>query len=262
MAYRLKITHNAGFFSNCTVRLLEIADHLNKTGSLPKEVDSSEQFLHFKSNQETDNLMPVYFDMNFEQLDIPFPKSIELPDCMAIQFQSYSKLPYKLITPFIHKYFTPSDLILKLATEFTAKYKLDFENLCSVFYRGNDKSREMEIASYDMFIEKAKLIKGVNPDVKFLVQPDEKEFLDAFMKNFPDSIYFLETPMLSKQDSSVFFEIPMEERPMYGAKYFAAVLCLSQCKHMITHSGNGALWACLYRGTSSNVYQVFNNEWI
>lgn len=262
MGYRLKITHNAGFFSNCTVRLLEIASHLNKTGSLPKEVDSTEQFLHFKADQENDNLIPVYFDPMFEKMDIKMPKSIALPDCMAIQFGSYRNLPYQVITPLIHKYFTPSNFVMKLATEFTAKYKLDFKNLCSVFYRGNDKGIETKIASYDFFIEKAKLIKGVNPDIKFLVQPDEKEFLDAFLNEFPDSIYFEETPMIERKNTSVFFEVPLIERPMYGAKYYAAVLCLSQCAHSITHSGNGALWMCLYRGGAENVHQVFNDQWI
>jgi hypothetical protein len=261
MGYRLKITHNAGFFSNCTVRLLEIADHVYKNGSPPKEVDSSEQFLNFKSDQEKDNLMPVYFDQEFEQLDLPLP-AIQLPDCMAIQFGSYSKLPYNIIKHYIHKYFTPSNFIIKLATEYTAKYSLDYSNLCSVFYRGNDKSREIETPTYKSFIDKAKLIKGVNPNIRFLVQPDEKEFLDIFLSEFPDSIYFEETPMLSKQDSSVFFEIPMSERPMYGAKYFSAILCLSQCAHVINHSGNGGLWLCLYRGGSTNVHQNYKNTWI
>ena len=58
------------------------------------------------------------------------------------------------------------------------------------------------------------------------------------------------------------FETPQAERAEYGAKFFAAVFCLSKCKHLITHSGNGSFWAVLYRGNTENVYQILNNKWL
>lgn len=258
----LKTTHNAGFFSCCTIRLLDIIAYFNKNASLPDEVDSSEQFLHYKG-YPGENMMPVYFNQEAEQLDIncTYPVEIRM-DCMAIQFDSYRNLDFKNITPFINKYFMPSANVLQYAAEYTLKYKLDYSNLCSVFYRGNDKETEMKIAPYGLFIEKAHEIKAANPNIKFLVQPDEKEFLEVFLAVFPDSIYFAETPMLTKSNTSMFFQVPLSERPAYGAKFFAAVLALSQCKHVITHSGNGALWLALYRGHANNINQVFNNEWI
>lgn len=258
----LKVWHNAGFFSCCTIRLLDIIAYFNKNASLPDEVDSSEQFLHYKG-YPGENMMPVYFNQEAEQLELQcsYPVNIRM-DCMAIQFDSYSNLDFKNIVPFVKKYFMPSINVLQYAAEFKLKYKLDYPNLCAVFYRGNDKATEMKIAPYGMFIEMAHKIKASNPNIRFLVQPDEKEFLDAFLAVFPDSIYFTETPMLNKSNTSMFFEVPINERPAYGAKFFAAVLCLSQCSNVITHSGNGALWLSLYRGNSINVNQIFNNEWI
>ena len=258
----LKTIHNAGFFSNCTIRLLDIIAYFNKHALLPDEVDSSEQFLHYKG-YPGENMIPAYFNQEAESLDLQcsYPVDIRM-DCMAIQFDAYRNLDFKNISPFIKKYFMPSMNVLQYAAEFKIKYKLDYPNLCAVFYRGNDKSTEMKIAPYGLFIEKAHEIKAKNPNIKFLVQPDEREFLEAFMAVFPDSIYFTETPMLDKQMSSMFFELPLSERGAYGAKFFAAVLCLSQCSNVITHSGNGALWLSLYRGNAININQVFNNEWI
>ena len=45
----LKITHNAGFFSCCTIRLLEIINYFNLNKELPLIVDSSVQFEVYKN---------------------------------------------------------------------------------------------------------------------------------------------------------------------------------------------------------------------
>ena len=256
----LKVTHNAGFFSNLTVKLIEIVIYFNDKRFLPDVVDGSEQFIHYKS-RAGDNMVEYYFENN--PMPIEYEKQIPLwYDCMAIQFDSYKNLPFEQIKPFVEKYFTPSENVQNCTRFFEERYNLDYNNLCSVFYRGNDKNREMEVSPYSIFINKAKEIKAKNPDIKFLVQPDETEFLEAFLAEFPDSIYFEETPHMRKKDSAMFFELPIEHRGEYGAKFFAAVLCLSKCKHVITHSGNGALWLSLYRGNADNVNQVFNNNWI
>jgi len=259
----LKTIHNAGFFSCCTIRLLDIIAYYNENGKLPDEVDSTEQFLHYKT-KPGDNVIPFFFHEETEKymkLDVPVPVKVRF-DCMAIQFDAYKNLDFEAITPFVKKYFEPSIPVCESLWNLEDKYKLDFANLCSVFYRGNDKVTEMKVASYDMFIEKAKEIKAANPEIRFLVQPDEKEFLEAFKRVFPDSIYFTETPMLNKMMSAMFFEIPVEQRGEYGRNFYAAVLCLSRCSHVITHSGNGALWLALYRGHADNIHQVFNDQWL
>ena len=44
--------------------------------------------------------------------------------------------------PLINKYFSPSDEINEIITTMKKKYSLDYENICVLFYRGNDKNRE------------------------------------------------------------------------------------------------------------------------
>jgi len=254
----LKTIHNAGFFSCATIRLMDIVTYYKKHTYLPDQVDSSEQFLHYKS-YPGENLIP-YFYAPEKKNGMIWPVSFKY-DCMSIQFKPYYSIDWQGVLPFVHRYFSPSDIVTNQLNNYETKYNLDYSNLCGVFFRGNDKAREMKVAGYDVFIDKARDIKENNPDVKFLVQPDEKEFLKAFTKEFPDSIYFEETPCLKKQDSCMFMEVPICQRPDYGAKFFAAVLALSKCKYSITHSGNGALWMALYRGNAKNLYQWHNHTW-
>lgn len=254
-------TQNAGFFSNCTIRLMDIVNYLWLNRQLPDEVDSTIQFMHYKG-YAGQNLIPYYFNNDIEENLSINPTPFELKyDCMSIQFADYKNLPFKGLYEIIQKYFTPSVGVELIRNTMREKYRLNHNEMCAVFYRGNDKSREMVLTPYEIYIEKAKEIKAKNPKIKFLVQPDEREFLDAFLKEFPDSIYFDETPMLNKMDSAVFFELPMPQRAEYGAKFMAAVLLLSECKEVITHSGNGALWLSLYRGHANGLHQVFNNQW-
>ena len=75
----LKITHNAGFFSCCTVRLEKIIEYFNIHQHLPVIVDSSEQFRDYKFNNEDItcrffNTTNISFDY---EKDINVTKSID-----------------------------------------------------------------------------------------------------------------------------------------------------------------------------------------
>ena len=50
----IKITHNAGFFSCCSVKLTEIVEFINSNKRLPDIVDSSEQFIVYKNDKDKD----------------------------------------------------------------------------------------------------------------------------------------------------------------------------------------------------------------
>ncbi len=257
----LKTIHNAGFFSCCSIRLLDIMIYFNDNKGLPDIVESSEQFGHYKS-YAMQNLIPFYFKENSE-LEIPYTGRREMTYAKEEpQFSDYKLIDFTNTNLYRDKYFTPSDHVGDLVGMYTDKYQIDYKNTCAVFYRGNDKNRETQIASHQDFIDKAKEIKLSNPNIRFLIQPDETEFLFAFKQEFSDCFWFEETPHMMKKDSCMVFETPQEQRAEYGAKFFAAVLCISKCKHLITHSGNGSFWSVLYRGNMDNVYQILNKQWL
>jgi len=57
------------------------------------------------------------------------------------------------------------------------------------------------------------------------------------------------------------FEMPINKRSDYGAIYNASVSLMAESKHLVTHSGNGGLWALLYRNNTNNVHQIYKNKW-
>jgi hypothetical protein len=252
----LKITHNSGFFSCYSKRLEGIIWFLNTYKRLPDFVDSSEQFSLYKENVHTD-LTPLYFDVNH----VPIIHKHIIHFHNDMQFLDYRVLDFNGINSIIENYFLPSNHVINMVGLYEKKYSIDYNNTCAVFYRGNDKATETNIASHENFILKAIEIKEKNSSITFLVQSDETEFIELFLKEFPESIIIQEVPHMSKQNSSISHELPRGERAEFGVKFFAAVLVVSRCKHLITHSGNCGLWAVLYRGNSENVYQWLNNSW-
>jgi hypothetical protein len=257
----LPILHNAGFFSCSSIALEDLLVYYNTHKRLPETFDRSYQYLNYKGHP-SQNLIPYYF--REEESEIPFIKKIDVTLIKEAepQFSDYKFLCHDDLKPFLDKYFTPSEKVMLMANTLKAKYDLLFSNTCAVFYRGNDKNRETKIGSYEEFISRAKLVQQANPGIQFLVQPDETEFLDAFLAEFPDSVYFSETPHMRKKDSVIFNELPQHKRAEYGAWFFAALLNISQCKHVILHSGNCGIWTCLYRGNSINVHQWLNDKWL
>jgi len=270
---KLVVIHNAGFFSNSSIALQDIMIYYKNHGRLPDIVDRSIQYAFYKSDTVSD-LVPFYFDeKSFEIGELPYtenddyqiamnPVAITFQENIDPQYSDYKQLDFNSMKPFIKKYFTPSEGVNSWELYLTEGNNIDFENTCAVFYRGNDKNRETQCANYYDFISQATKIEKKNPGIRFLVMPDEAEFMNTFKDNFPNSFTFHELPAMKKKDSANFLELPMSERAEYGKKFFAAVLIMAKCKYLVTHSGNGGLWSVIYRGNAENVYQFLNGKWI
>lgn len=255
---KLLVIHNAGFFSCSTIALQDIIIYYNQNKGLPDVVDRSMQYMYYKC-RAWDNLIPYYFKEADAQIDYTVELQATYEE-RELQYVDYKNLLFENLKPFMEKYFAPSDYVNSLVLSYEQMYEIDYDNTCAVFYRGNDKNREASIASYQSFIDKALEIR--NEKMKFLVQPDETEFLQAFTSAVPNCFNFAETPHIKKQDSAVFLEMEPEKRAEFAAYFLAAVIAMSKCKHMIIHTGNCGMWATLYRGNAMNVHQIRDNVWL
>ena len=142
------------------------------------------------------------------------------------------------------------------------KYTLDYNNICVLFYRGNDKNYETPICSYYEYFVKANNILEKNPNIKFLIQSDETQFIENFtsiFKNnsicFTDEIRHIPTCL-----SSVDF-VMKDKNNIFSKYYLAITIIMSRCKYIICGTGNCSLWILLYRGNSNNVLQNFEGIW-
>lgn len=247
----LKVNHSAGYFSNMTIRLYELLDFMRANGFYP-QIDSTEQFGFYKKGNE--DLSKVYIKEVDDIIPFEIPKLDK--DFMAFQFDDYKDLDFEGLKPIVHKYFSLGNLVQEKKAEIKNKYGLD--KYISVFYRGNDKQVETMNPPYDLFIKKAKELEYLN--LPYLVLPDECKFLKEFRKHIKNVIVLDETPCIDMPIGNLIFDMPLAKRPMYGAIYNAVVSLLSEGKYLITHSGNGGVWCCLYRGNANNVIQIYKDK--
>ena len=251
------LTHNAGFFSCCSVKLTDIVKFINLNAKIPDIVDSSLQFEWYKNNNDKD-ITYEYFEHynNIQNTEIKCPINYH----WRYQFINYSNLDYKCITPLIKKYFSPSKNIQDIINNIEKKYNLVYENTCALFYRGNDKNRETKICGYDEYLKYANGIIKNNPNVLFLIQSDETEFIEFMTEKFPNNSFYFKDEIrhMKKCDDTV--DIKMKDTNKEFSKFYLAItIIMSKCKYIICGSGNCSIWIMFYRENSKNVIQNLNN---
>jgi len=244
------------------VRLNEIVDYLNKNKECPGIVDTSEQFKWYKPEGEIRDITYDYFNKDLEDnLVVPFTGFVDY--IHQYQFIDYKKIDYNSIIPLLKKYFTPSLQIQEIINNMEKKYNLEkqYENICVLFHRGNDKVTETMICPYEHTFYNARLIKKKNPKIRFLIQSDETEFIQKALEQFPGSIVFNdEIRHMNKNESrTVDFDV-RDNIFEFSKKYLAITIIMSKCKYIICGSGNCSIWIMLYRGNANNIIQYLNGK--
>ena len=73
----IKIKHNAGFFSCCSVRLDKIINYYNKNRCLPERVNSRKQFKWYKPvGKEEKDITYNYFEKN-NKMEIQYIENVK-----------------------------------------------------------------------------------------------------------------------------------------------------------------------------------------
>jgi hypothetical protein len=243
----LVVIHNAdaGFFSCYTIRLLNILLYFNHTKTCPPKIDSSNLFSQYKYNK--------YHDYTYEYIKHNESQQIEYTSVVKItdedredQFSNYKNINFETIKPFIDKYFSPSDNMLKKVGELETKYKFDYDNLAVFYYRGTDKCIETNLCEYGAYIERAEQLKRDNPNIQFLIVSDELELIQMFATRFPKTILFEE--LIHNMGRSFIHSVWM----------LSSVLIMSKAKHIVCSSGNVSLWIILFRGHNNNIQQYLS----
>ena len=251
------VNHNSGFFSCCSIKLYKIIEYINTNKKLPLIVDSSQQFALYK-NEHRDTTYD-YFE-NYDIID-NINTDINIKYHWEDQFENYAQVDYKGIVPIIRKYFAPSKQIQDIIHVLEKKYCLDYDNICVLFYRGNDKITETKLPNYDDYIIHIQSILQTNPHIKFLIQSDETEFIEKMIMLFPENSFYFKDEIrhMKKCNSTVDF-VFRESNYIFSKNYLAITIIMSKCKYIICGSGNCSIWIMLFRENCNNVYQFLNNE--
>ena len=274
------LNQSAGFFSCCSIRLDAIIQYYRRFGKLPRKVDSTQQFRLYKlPGQENIDICSEFFCdpdyVNVKTDDFTTPSRGAAPQNFETVNYKYTfqELDYRRdvvfapILPFVQKYFSPNAEILDAVSYFEQKYDLDYNNTCVLFYRGLDKVTEFPIPTYREVLERARKISiehenaaGGGAKLRFLIQSDETEFIEAALMEFPDAIVFRdETRSARRQISSVDLLNDKCDNFFYVKLFFAIVLIMSRARYFVCNTGNISIWTCFYRGgANENVHQYLN----
>lgn len=259
----IRIKHDGGFYSNCSVRLGRIVKYFNKHHKLPEKVKCREQYVMYKPKNTTRDITHDFFvKPKHIEVNIPFNSKVDYTH--SHQWKDYKKeIDYPSINPFIHKYFTPKPEIIQLQNQLIKKYNIDIDNTCVLFLRGNRKILETKLCKYPDFIEQAKKIQAQNPNIRFLIQSDVTDFIQTMKKAFPNSFTFKdETKSLKKSKRDV--ERVYKDQAYQLAKNFLAIMqIMAKCQYIICgSSGNCNIWITFFRGNANNLIQFHHNKFV
>ena len=187
---RVYVNHNAGFFSNCNLRMHYIIQYINKFKKFPPNVDTSEQFSWYKERENKKKDITFDYFEHYDKIEKNIPNNLPIDYNWDKQFSVYKDLDYEKITPILEKYFSPNDEIKEKISKLEKKYEIDYNNICVLFYRGNDKIKETKLPPWDTYeLEVDKILKK-EPNIKFLIQSDETGFIERFSKKYPNHVIF------------------------------------------------------------------------
>jgi len=252
---------SSGFFSCSSLILMKIIEYFNNNKCLPESLITKDFYTVYKRN-DNDDIYNILFKKN--NMNIEYTKPIKFNEKYEAQFSDYKLIYYNDIRPFIEKYFSVSEIVLEKISELEVNYNINYDNLCGIFYRGNDKIKETQKPSYSEVINKAVEFKEKNNNCKFIIQTDEREFLEEFIKIFPDSIYFKEIPIINNCMTTVAETYRNDPNKLnYILYYVSSIKIFSKLNNIITTSGNSELFVMFYRNNSNGVIQYLKkNEYI
>lgn len=254
----LKITHNAGFFSCCSVKLTTIVDFINSNKRLPDIVDSSKQFELYKNDKNKDITFDYFENYNnITNINITYPINYH----HSHQFKNYSNLDYNSIIPLIKKYFSPSVEINKIINNIEKKYQIDYNNTVAIYYRGTDKYIETKLAPFDEFYEQLIKILSINKNINILLQSDNATFIDYFNNKKLKNVVIINENKTSYSNKGIHNEESNDKNYYDMFNFLSTILILSKCKYIICNSGNCSIWIMFYRGNNKNVIQNLNGTW-
>jgi hypothetical protein len=248
--------HQSGFFSTCSVTLWNLAEVLERTGEMPRRIDFSRAFRWFRNAQQTrdeSDLYPLFFSPG------PIDATRGLTRLPRVRYHGlYCWIDYRRFSLVMRRYFQPSDKARTFQSKWIARYDIDPAKTIAVVYRGTDKSTELTLASPRAYVDQARQILERHPDFRVLIQTDEVAVRDLFVEEFGSRCFFIEDMPVSRQ-GIVVHELDdaslQRDRGEFGVMLVAVTELLSRVAFVVNHTGNLALWVCLWRGHSRGVVQ-------
>jgi hypothetical protein len=251
------LTYNAGLLSCSTVTLSDIT----ASGRTVRKIKSNLGMSLYKKWLLRNNWRSYFqtpIKANSSQLASAESESYS-KDIHDWWGKDYAALPLKAVQETVSLYFCLSPKVVKFSDGFVEKYGINLEETIGVHYRGTDKQTEIETPSLTEFISHTRQFMQEMANPKILLLTDEPDVVVGFEAAFPKAVITINE--LATPGGSLGAHILDSKEPEVQGQIFLAILSLvSKCKKVVTHTGNGALWELLFRGSTEGLKQVRTHE--
>lgn len=248
------LTHSAGFFSNCSVLLHELAlvhphcEYVDIRYSFTEYMDFDKNADNFNVYFKRHDLSLINATKN-KNVDIGFFKE------NLKHHSSYSGINFEAAKFLLDSYFSPSDRVLSIIDKFIDKYSFNFENTICVCFRGTDKSTEVAPATAQEYLDAVNAILKNYPDMRVWIQTDQYQFRSFMELNLPGRVFYIDEMPVTDTQTVIHSLLKEGERINFAVNLLAVTVLMSKCSKLITHTGNVAYWSILYRGSFNDVVQ-------
>lgn len=260
-----------GFYS-CSTETVSIIIYLLNRGYIPKIIDYSRAAWLYKIDPYSDIFNDIFkIDDN---LNIEINQNIKEPPyegkwwCNTCR-DHFDKNLIEHSQKIVRKYFNASEVVSEYKQKIVEKYQINFEKTLGVYYRGTDKTCELEVmASVDQYINFCRNFLEKNQDFRILIQSDENRVIESFKETFGERCFSIEESCFKDEQYET---VPEDSRgkgihfrlhhmkdihPTTTIQWFdAAVRCISECKNVLTYTGNISLFMKFYRDSLDGFYQ-------
>jgi len=245
---------NAGFFCQSSVLFTCILEYYKINNKWPEFIDTTEQMGIYKSSEQKDvDIVCDFFKTN-ENIKQINPHAFFHPD---FHYGDIWTFPYYDYEPIVKRYFNPSDKIQNIIQNLEKKYNLNYDNICSIYYRGTDKSTEAPILSKIFMKDRIEHIKQESPDIQLLFQSDQTEFIQEMKQQYPDAIFFEENTHNTGNIGVHNYYKNTDDNYHIILNFVAIMFIMSRCKYIITGAGNCGLWLALLRTHNVGYHNFF-----
>jgi hypothetical protein len=244
------LTHDAGFFSMCSAVLFELSRRekpvaeirADESFSLYGKTLGGNPWLHYFLPPKT-SARTRYSRKN------PFGRRLR-------HHSNYSDLPLFRAQPYLRRYFLPSAAVVERKEGLSRAYSVNPPQTLTVWYRGTDKASEITLDPPEKYLDEVKKLIHRNPRLRVHVQTDQEQVRSFFLTELGDRAFFFRELPVSSTQEGIHFTTPDDQQIQSGQDMLATVLFASQSRHLITHTGNVALWTVLFRGHTKRTLQL------
>jgi hypothetical protein len=251
--------HNSGLYSNVSTALHDVLV-LHRAGIAVRKIEFSAGMTFFK-----DEIRKDVYPLFFEALREPGPA---LPADLTFDaydvHKVYKQLPLLALSKAADVLFKPSTRVFNEAREIVKAAGVEPARTIAICYRGTNKGREVLLAPIDHYIAVAENIdKATGTNLDILIQTDQAQARWAVIDRFgPRVRFFKDLPVTTGSTPIHKLKFGTEvtlTREDFAIRMMAAVVVLSQCAYVVTHSGNVGAWIAILRGSAQNLYQFDAN---